>query len=97
MENDRKLAEYGWSGVGLRVAASMLDPAAVFATVATEGVAAPAIWGNKATRLARALRGSFGGSVSTAAIESYLVSQNATKDPYDILYGVAGVLCLVVL
>jgi len=90
MENDRKLAEYGWSGVGLRVAASMLDPAAVFATVATEGVAAPAIWGNKATRLARALRGSFGGAVSTAAIESYLVSQNATKDPYDILYGVAG-------
>ena len=71
MENDRKLAEYGWSGVGLRVAASMLDPAAVFATVATEGVAAPAIWGNKATRLARALRGSFGGAVSTAAIESY--------------------------
>ncbi len=45
MENDRKLAEYGWSGVGLRVAASMLDPAAVFATVATEGVAAPAIVG----------------------------------------------------
>ena len=90
MENDRKLAEYGWSGVGLRVAASMLDPAAIFATAVTEGVAAPAIWGNKATRLARALRGSFGGAVSTAAIESYLVSQNATKDPYDILYGVAG-------
>ncbi len=36
------------------------------------------------------MRGSFGGAVSTAAIESYLVSQNATKDPYDILYGVAG-------
>jgi len=46
--------------------------------------------GNKATRLARAFRGAFGGTVSTGAIESYLVSQNAVKDPYDILYGVAG-------
>ena len=90
MKNNEQLQAYGWSGVGLRVAASMLDPAAVAATFLTEGVAAPAIWGNKATRLARSLRMAFGGSVSTAAIESYLVSQNATKDPYDILYGVAG-------
>lgn len=94
MENEEILQQYGWSGVGLRVVATMLDPAAIGVTVLTEGVAAPLIWGNKATRLSRAFRGAFGGAVSTGAIEAYLVSQNAVKDPYDILYGMAGGLVL---
>ena len=53
MENEEILQQYGWSGVGLRVAATMLHPAAIGVTVLTEGVAAPLIWGNKATRLSR--------------------------------------------
>jgi len=94
MENEQKLASYGWSGVGLRIAASILDPAAIAASVLTEGYAAPMIWGNKATRLARAVRGAAGGAITNSAIEAYLVSQNAVKDPYDILYGFAGGLIL---
>lgn len=94
MENEEILKQYGWSGVGLRVVATMVDPAAIGATIVTEGIAAPVIWGSKATRLARAFRGAFSGAVSTGAIEAYLVSQNAVKDPYDILYGVAGGLVL---
>jgi hypothetical protein len=94
MQNEKKLAEYGWSGVGLRIAASILDPAAIAASVLTEGYAAPMIWGNKASRLARAVRGAAGGAVTNSAIEAYLVSQNSVKDPYDILYGFAGGLLL---
>lgn len=94
MENESKLASYGWGGVGLRVAASILDPAAIGASVLTEGYLAPMIWGSKATRLARAVRGAAGGAVTNSAIEAYLVSQNAVKDPYDILYGFAGGLIL---
>ncbi len=94
VEHEKTLAQYGWSGVGLRVMASILDPAAIGATVLTEGYAAPLIWGNKATRLARAVRGAAGGAVTNSAIEAYLVSQNDVKDPYDILYGFTGGLIL---
>ena len=94
LENEKKLAEYGWSGFALRVGASVLDPAAVAATVATDGIASFAIWGGKATRLANALRGGASGLVANAAIESYLVSQNDVKDAYDILYGATGGLLL---
>lgn len=90
MKNEKILSEYGWAGVPLRLAAATIDPAAITATVLTEGVAAPFIWGSKATRLARAFRGLATGGISSGAIESYLVSQNPVKDPYDILYATAG-------
>ena len=90
LENEKTLAGYGWSAIPLRLAAATIDPAAIAATVLTEGVAAPFIWGSKATRLARAFRGLATGGVSSAAIESYLVSQNPIKDPYDILYAAGG-------
>jgi len=90
MKNEETLANYGWAGVGLRLGVATVDPAAITATVLTEGVAAPFIWGGKATRLARAFRGVFTGGVSSAAVESYLVSQNPIKDPYDILYAAGG-------
>ena len=94
MENEKTLAAYGWGGVGLRVAASILDPAAIGVSVATEGALAPAVWGGKATRLARAFSGATGAAASNAAIEAYLVSQNQTKDPYDILYAATAGLFL---
>jgi hypothetical protein len=90
MKNEKILSEYGWAGVPLRLAAATIDPAAITATVLTEGVAAPFIWGSKATRLARAFRGLATGGISSGAIESYLVSQNPVKDPYDILYAAGG-------
>jgi len=90
IKNQETLAKYGWGGVGLQVAAATLDLPAIAATVATEGVAAPVIWGAKATRIGRAFRAATGSAASAAAIESYLVSQNSMKDPYDILYAAGG-------
>lgn len=90
LKNQETIAKYGWGGVGLQIAAATLDVPAIAATVVTEGVAAPLIWGAKATRLGRAFRAATGSAASAAAIESYLVSQNSMKDPYDILYAAGG-------
>lgn len=90
LKNEEDLSKYGWSGVALQITAATLDIPAIAASVFTEGYAAPAIWGAKATRLGRAFRGASASAVSAAAIESYLVSQNAMKDPYDIIYAAGG-------
>ena len=90
LKNEKTLAGYGWGAIPLRLTAAILDPGAIAATVLTEGVAAPFIWGGKLTRLSRAFRGLATGGVSSAGVEAYLVSQNAVKDPYDILYAAAG-------
>lgn len=90
MKNEEILAGYGWASVPLRLGAAIADPGAITASIITEGVAAPLIWGAKATRLTRAFRGMMTGGIASAGVESYLVSQNAIKDPYDILYAGAG-------
>jgi len=90
IKNQETLAKYGWGGVGLQIAAATLDVPAIAATIATEGIAAPMIWGGKATRLGRVFRNATASAASAAAIESYLVSQNNMKDPYDILYAAGG-------
>lgn len=90
LKNQETLAKYGWGGVGLQIAAATLDVPAIAATVATEGAAAPMIWGAKAGRIGRVFRNATTSAASAAAIESYLVSQNSMKDPYDILYAAGG-------
>ena len=90
IKNQETIAKYGWGGVALQIAAATADVPAIAATIATEGIAAPMIWGGKATRLGRVFRNATASSVSAAAIESYLVSQNNMKDPYDILYAAGG-------
>lgn len=89
-QNDQKLAQLGWAGVGVRFGVNLADPAAIGLTIATEGVAAPFIWGNKLSRLQRAFRGATAAATTNAIIESYIVSQNAVKDPYDILYSASA-------
>ena len=89
-ENDKKLAQLGWKGVGVRFGVTLSDPGAIGLSIATEGVAAPMIWGNKLTRLGRAFRGGTAAATTNALVESYLVSQNAVKDPYDILYSASA-------
>lgn len=93
-ENDKKLAQLGWKGVGVRFGVALSDPGAIGLSIATEGVAAPMIWGNKLTRLGRAFRGGTAAATTNALVESYLVSQNAVKDPYDILYSASAGLVL---
>ena len=86
LKNEEKMASWGWSGVPLRIALNIADPAAIAATVATEGVAAPLIWGNKLSRIGRIVRGATAGAASNAAIEGYIASQSETRDEYDVLY-----------
>lgn len=90
LENEKTLAQYGWSSLPLRIAAATIDPVAIGATAISEGLLAPAIWTTKATRLGRAFRGALTAGGTSAAIEAYLVSQNQIKDPYDILYAAGG-------
>ena len=89
-ENDKKLSQLGWGGVGIRFGVALADPAAIGLSIATEGVAAPLIWGNKLTRLQRAFRGGTAAATTNAIVEGYIVSQNAVKDPYDILYSASA-------
>jgi len=93
-ETDKMLGQLGWTGAGVRLGVAISDPAAIGLTVATEGVAAPMIWGNKLSRLQRAFRGGTAAASTNAIIESYLVSQNGVKDPYDILYSASAGLLL---
>ena len=87
---DKEIGELGWKGVALRMGAAIADPFAIAVSIGTEGVAAPAIWGNKLSRLGRVFRGSSTAATTNAAIEAYLVSQNDFKDPYDILYSMSA-------
>jgi len=90
LENEQILSSYGFTGFGLRVAASVVDPVAIGASVASEGVLAPAIFGAKATRLGRAIRGLAGGSLAAAPVETFLNEQAYTRDAYDVLIGVGS-------
>ena len=66
--------------MALRMGAAITDPFAIAVSIGTEGVAAPAIWGNKLSRLGRVFRGSATAATTNAAIEAYLVSQNDFKN-----------------
>ena len=94
LENDKKLSSLGWGGVAVRFGVALSDPAAIGLSIATEGVAAPLIWGNKLSRLQRAFRGGTAAAATNAMIEGYIVSQNAVKDPYDVLYSASAGLVL---
>ena len=73
------LARAGFKGIGVRLLANALDPVALSATLATEGLAAPVIYGAKLSRLGRMLRTAGVGAATEAGIEGALV---ATGDPY---------------
>lgn len=74
--------------IAASVTASLLDPVALGASVATEGVAAPFIYGAKATRLTRAVRAGIVSMAATAPIEGYMAAQDPTQDWKDATTGV---------
>ncbi|WP_422049734.1 hypothetical protein [Shimia sp.] len=87
---DQELAGLGWAGTGLRIGAAILDPVAIAATAATEGLAAPVIYGAKVGRVGRALRaGTVAGSVN-AGIDGYLASQDQTMGWEDVAISAAA-------
>ena len=85
VETDEKLASLGGWGKALTVGAAVLDPVAIGASLLTEGVAAPAIFGAKLSRAQRALRAGVSAGAVNASVEAYLVSQDPTRGASDIL------------
>jgi len=80
------MAEGTVPGIIAMLGVSVLDPVALGVTIATEGVAAPFIYGAKVTRLGRMLRAALLTGTTNAALEAVLVSQNETMDVEDIYY-----------
>ncbi len=90
LDNEKKLSSWGWEGAALRIGLNIGDPGAIAVTLATEGVAAPLIWSQKATRISRIVKGAVAGMASNAAIDGYIASQSQTRDAYDVLYSTAA-------
>lgn len=94
MEVEQRIGSKGIPGMAARLGVNLFDPTAIGLAVATEGTAAPLVYGNKLTRLQRALR--TGGLVAaeSAALESVLVAGNPISDEWDIAYaaGIGAVL-----
>ena len=73
------------TGVTARLLAAILDPAAWTLAIATDGIMAPAIIMNKASRLTRIVRGGLAAGSTNAAIEMTLASQNPTLGVREVL------------
>ncbi|MCL6286002.1 hypothetical protein M3P21_21025 [Ruegeria sp. 2012CJ41-6] len=87
---DRDLSGLGWGGTGLRVGAAILDPAAIVASVATEGAAAPLIYSAKIGRVGRALRAGAAAGAVNAGIDGYLATQDQTMGWDDVAISAAA-------
>lgn len=87
---DQDLAGLGWGGVGLRLGAAILDPVAILASAATEGAAAPLIYGAKVGRVGRMLRAGVAAGAVNASIDGYLTSQDQTQGWEDIAISAAA-------
>ncbi|BAQ94335.1 pesticin domain-containing protein [uncultured phage MedDCM-OCT-S46-C10] len=73
------------TGVTARLLAAILDPSAWTLAIATDGVMAPAIIMNKASRLTRIVRGGLAAGSTNAMIEMSLASQNPTLGLREVL------------
>ena len=90
-EKEKILMSHGVvTGIVARLLAAILDPTAIAAAIATDGLMAPAIIMNKATRLQRIIRGGFAAATVNAALEGILVTQNPTLDLDDVLIATAA-------
>lgn len=87
-----RLAAAGWQGGVMQLAAAIIDPVAIGADAATFGLAAPAIYGSKASRLARVVRMGLVTGTTQAGIEAYIASQDPTRDWTDVVqaFAIAG-------
>lgn len=63
--------------------ASVADPVALTASIASGGLLAPFIYGTKATRVARAVHSGLVGAAAAVPIEAYMASQDVTYDASD--------------
>jgi len=88
---DEDLAQYGAWSFSMRMVAAAFDPAAIAASVATEGALAPLILAQKANRLRRVVTRGAIAAGTNAATESVLVSGKPTGQWSDVaIAGLAG-------
>ncbi len=80
----------GGAGIGYRILAGMLDPAALVATVVTDGIAAPYIFASKVGRVANAVRGGLAGVASNVAIDGYLATRRDDMGVDDVIFSMVG-------
>lgn len=86
-----RLSQLGWTGTGLQLAASLLDPSALAIAVATEGAAASVLVPAKAGRLGTILgRAASGAAAGTAVVGAKDASDLETHSPAEYLMG-AGI------
>jgi hypothetical protein len=81
LDDAQTLDRMGGLGTGLRVGASVLDPAQALLAMATGPLGASA----KATRLQNMFRSGLAAGTTNAAVEGFLSSQQATRDGSDVL------------
>jgi len=89
LDTDKRLSDLGMTGAAVRVGAALADPIAIGASILTEGYAAPAIFGAKATRLGRSLRAGVAASAVNMGIEGAIAYNDPTRGTEDVL--VAGI------
>lgn len=87
---DQELASLGYGGMGLRMGAAILDPAAIAVSAATSGFAAPVVYGQKVSRVGRILRGGVAAGATNAGIDGYLASQDQTMGWEDVAISAAA-------
>lgn len=94
MENDRVLASFGYGGVALNMAAAVLDPVAIGASLASEGAMAPVIAGAKLGRIGRIAASAFSAGISNTAAEAAVgvFSPRVTKETIAESFGIGMIL-----
>ena len=87
---ERDLGRLGWTGTGIRIATSIVDPVAIGAIALTGGGGYQLIMRSKLSRLQKLLSTSALAGVESAALESLLVSQKPLGSYQDIAYAFWG-------
>lgn len=91
MANEARLSEMGLAGLPIRMTAALLDPVAIGAAVASEGMLAPLLIARKFNRFRRVVATALAAGAENAAVEALLVSQRPTGNNWDIAWaGLAG-------
>lgn len=87
---NQKLETLGWKGTGLRVAATLIDPAALVADGVTFGLARPFIYANKASRASKYIRGGFVGAGQAGLVSAPVLAADPTRDLDELGYIMAA-------
>lgn len=91
---ERQLASLGWTGVGLRLGATVLDPAAILVGLGTGGTASWAVGSMKAGRLGTIVANALGAAAGNVAIDSAIIANKPVSDTTQLLYSAAGGLAI---